>query len=403
MSQRLHKNTVAGVIEALKSIFSEQLYADKVVDRILRQNKKWGKRDRAFVAKNTYDIVRYWRKLWAIVNKEPSLQDEDLETIFGIWWKMNGHDLPEWPMFDQLQNFDLEQALANLPEDIDIQESYPIWLHERALDELGDQWPSIAHHLNAPAPVAIRVNPLKTNKAELQSILDSEEVTTIDLENHPEALLLEGRPKLNHLSSYENGLFEVHDVGSQAIAPFVGAQPGETIIDACAGAGGKALHLAALMEDVGKITAMDITLPKLRELKKRAKRNGVSIIKTALIEGKESLAPYYQSADRLLLDVPCSGTGVIRRDVDTKWKLQPSHLEKTIKEQRYILNSYSEMLKPGGTLVYATCSIFKSENEDQIKWFLDYNPGNFEFIEEQRVDPSPTSDGFYMARLKKIQ
>ena len=172
------------------------------------------------------------------------------------------------------------------------------------------------------------------------------------------------------------------------------------MIDACAGAGGKSLHLSALMENKGSIISMDVEGWKLNELKKRAKRNGAHNIETRLIDSTKVIKRLHGAADRLLLDVPCSGTGVIKRNPDTKWKLQPDHIERVQGMQRDIINDYSKMLKTGGLMVYATCSILRSENEAQVERFLENHP-EFELIEQQRINPSAETDGFFMALLEK--
>jgi 16S rRNA (cytosine967-C5)-methyltransferase len=397
---KLFPPTVAGVIEALELSFGKQLYADKVVDKLLRQNKKWGSRDRAFVAEHTYEMVRHWRKLWALYGKEPQLKRKDLEKLFGIYWLTRGFTLPDWPKFDEVRNIDITARLAELPQDIGVLESFPEWFNERAATELRDKWPAIARALNAPANVVLRVNTLKISKVELLQTLAEEGIEVEEMVDFTNAMRLAGRPKLTNLESFKAGLYEVHDAGSQTIAPFLQAQPGDFVVDACAGAGGKALHLAAEMQNEGIIIAMDVEPYKLGELDKRADRNGATCITTSLIKGNASIKTYQEKADRLLLDVPCCGSGVIRRDVDTKWKLQPEHLERNIGIQRDILQRYSQMLKPGGTLVYATCSIFRSENEDQVAWFLANNP-EFKLEAEKRLNPSKDNDGFYMARMIK--
>jgi 16S rRNA (cytosine967-C5)-methyltransferase len=172
------------------------------------------------------------------------------------------------------------------------------------------------------------------------------------------------------------------------------------VIDACAGAGGKTLHLASLMQGKGRIVSMDIEDFKLNELKRRARRNGIPNIETRLIEGAKTIKRLAESADRLLLDVPCSGLGVIRRNPDAKWKLNPEFIARVQETQAEILSTYPVMLKPGGLMVYATCSILPVENENQVQKFLEANP-NFELIEEKHVWPSEGFDGFYMALIKK--
>ena len=182
------------------------------------------------------------------------------------------------------------------------------------------------------------------------------------------------------------------------------------VVDACAGAGGKSLHLSALMENKGKIISLDIKSNKLNELRKRAKRANSFNIETKLINNNKvinstkPIKKLKEKADRLLIDAPCSGLGVLRRNPDSKWKLSLDFYERTIIIQKEILFKYSKMVKPGGLLIYATCSIFPDENENQIRNFLISDYGKkFKFIKEKVIMPSISSfDGFYMCKLKRI-
>jgi 16S rRNA (cytosine967-C5)-methyltransferase len=179
-------------------------------------------------------------------------------------------------------------------------------------------------------------------------------------------------------------------------------KPGERVIDACAGAGGKSLHLAALMKNKGKILSLDIHERKLEELRKRASRAGADIIETRTIDSSKVIKRLEETADRLLLDVPCSGLGVLRRNPDSKWKLSDEEIEKLRALQSQILESYSKMVKPGGRMVYATCSILPSENERQVEEFLKNAGGTFELLEERKFAPGKDGfDGFYAASLQK--
>lgn len=398
---RLHKNLVAAVFEALETSFGKGYYADKVIERILKSNPKWGARDRAFIAETTYEIVRWWRYLWELYGKTPSLKRKELNRIFGLWWRLQGYDLPEWHGFEAVQDMDLTAAKKSLPNDVGVQQSFPIWFDELASKDLGKDWPEIAKNLNIPAEVTIRTNTLKTNRRELKSLLKAEDVPTMDFPLNDIGLILKERKNTFRNPSFQNGMFEVQDGGSQLIAPFLRVEPGMRVVDACAGAGGKTLHLAAMMNNKGSIIAMDVEQRKLNELKKRAKRNGVHNIEIRHIDGSKAIKRLKGSADRLLLDVPCSGTGVIKRNPDTKWKIQPEHLERVMAIQKNILNDYSQMLKPGGLMVYATCSILHAENENQVKDFLERRD-DFKLIEDKRVNPSKDTDGFYMALLQKL-
>lgn len=392
------------MIEALETSFGKGYYADKVIERILKANPKWGVRDRGFIAENTYGMVRWWRLLWELYGKEPSLKRKELYRLFGIWWQWQGNDLPkdkDWTQFDTIRDLDLKDRYEGLKEHVAFRESFPDWLAELMEEELGPKWPEIARASNIPAEVFLRTNTLKIERKALLKELSNEFCPAKALEKNEVGIVLEKRKNTFRLRSFQSGFFEVQDGGSQMIAPYLEVKPGMRVIDACSGAGGKALHLAALMENKGQIIAMDVEAWKLKELQKRARRNGVHNIETRPIENAKSIKRLHNSADRLLLDVPCSGTGVIKRNPDTKWKLQPEHLDRVRKIQGDIIADYSKMLKKGGKMVYATCSILRSENEEQVEKFLEANP-DFKLLKEQRVDPSQWSDGFYMALLERV-
>ena len=394
----MHPNLVAGVMEALETSFGKGYYVDKVLERIFKANPKWGARDRGFVAENTYGMVRWWRLLWALHGKEPSLRRKDLTELFAIWWMYNGHALPDWEKFDRIRDFDLTAAKAQLDPSVAIEQSYPDWLDAVASKELGEKWRDLAQKLNLEAPVVLRTNTLKTNRKSLQKALESEGIATVELPANDIGLVLEKRANTFRTKAFADGLFEVQDGGSQQIAAFSEVEPGMRVIDACAGAGGKSLHLAALMENKGSIISMDVEGWKLEELKKRARRNGVHNLETRVIDSTKVIKRLEKTADRLLLDVPCSGTGVIRRNPDTKWKLSEDYLTNVRETQAEILERYSSMIKPGGKVVYATCSILPSENEQQVAAFLQKHP-EYALEAEMRVDPGHYNDGFYMARL----
>ena len=196
---------------------------------------------------------------------------------------------------------------------------------------------------------------------------------------------------------YKNGLFEIQDAASQMVAPFAGVVAGMKVLDACAGAGGKTLHLAACMKNAGELRALDVSSAKLAELERRAARAGAKV-QVALANAK-SLKQLQGWADRLILDMPCSGTGTLRRQPDLKWRLSLDWLEKLRATQREILTNYQTLVAPQGEIIYATCSILPSENGEQIAWFTGEFP-DWELREERIVSTAQTGfDGFYMARL----
>jgi len=393
---KLHNNTIRGVHQALEAIFVEGQYADKVIERTLKSNPKWGAKDRSFIAETTYEMVRWWRLINFL---SPSKDPWDL---FGTYWLMQGNELPPWDEFARLQPEKIKSKYDSI-SDPGLIESIPEWLQTLGSKELGEKWEAEIHALNEEAEVVLRVNTLKTTRERLKNLLEADGIRSYLVKGYPDALVLEERQNVFRHPSFKEGLFEVQDASSQLVAAALQVEPGMRVIDACAGAGGKSLHLAALMGNKGKVISMDVEEWKLQQAKLRARRNGVSIFEPKVIEGSKTIKRLKESADRLLLDVPCSGLGVLRRNPDTKWKLSLESIQKVQETQQEILQSYPSMLKKGGQLVYATCSILPSENEEQVKKFLASEAGkDFELIEDRKVLAQESGfDGFYIARLLK--
>ena len=401
---RLHRNLVFATVDALAEIFNEKNYADKVIEKTLKRDKRWGSRDRSFIAETTYDIVR-WKRLYAEIAevKEP-FKREDLFRIFAVWCVLRGIKLPDWPQFEGTPVRRIKGKFDELSRIRKFRESVPDWMDELGESELGDKvWTKELHALNEQAPVVIRANRLKTTPKDLAEKLSAEGIETTNIRNYPEALELKERANIFKTKAFQDGLFEVQDASSQRVAELLDVQPGMRVVDTCAGAGGKTLHLAALMENKGQIIALDIYGNKLKELKRRAKRAGAHNVETRSIESTKVIKKLYNSADRVLIDAPCSGLGVLSRNPDAKWKLQPDFLEKIKNTQLEILEKYSRIVKSGGKLVYATCSILPSENEKQVQKFLKTEIGkDFTLLKEKKILSSESGyDGFYMALLQK--
>jgi 16S rRNA (cytosine967-C5)-methyltransferase len=396
---RLHRTTSEAVIQALDMIFGQKRYADKVIEKVLKQNPKWGARDRRFIAETTYDIVRWYRLLRNVTEAKG---DEYWKLLAG-WCILHQVDLPAWAEFNGIVASRVIEEEKKVRKSRKVLESIPDWMDELGEKELGRLWDKELQSLNEEAQVVLRVNTLKINRTELQAQLYDEGVDTHTRDEFPDALILEERQNVFGTAAFKEGLFEVQDAASQYIAPFLRPDPGLRVIDACAGAGGKTLHLAALMKNKGRIVAMDVEQWKLDELQKRARRAGVSNMEIRFIESSKSVKRLENSADRLLLDVPCSGMGVLRRNPDAKWKLSLEFIDKVKTLQQHILNDYCMMLKVGGLMVYSTCSILSSENEKQVQQFLATREGGFELVEEKRCWPSDGFDGFYMALIRRIK
>jgi 16S rRNA (cytosine967-C5)-methyltransferase len=390
-----HRILLQAIVNALHVIFTEAKYADKVIEKTLKENPKFGGRDRRFIAETTYDIVRNYRLLSYLANTTT-----DFWQILGVHFIIKYLPIPperEFKDLDEKKILDAKKALT----DESILQSYPEWLWNTCESELGkEKWSVEAKALNEQAKVVLRTNTLKTKRDILKKHLAEKEIEVDVIEGYESALVLTERQNIFNNELFKLGLFELQDAGSQAISEFLEVEPGMRIIDACAGGGGKTLHLSALMQNKGRIISMDITQWKLDELKKRARRATASNVEPRLIESTKTIKRLENTADRLLLDVPCSGLGVIKRNPDAKWKLDLDFIYRTKAIQKQILNDYSIMTKKGGYLVYSTCSILPSENREQVNQFLEKNK-NFEFVKEKSILPSEGFDGFYMALIKR--
>ncbi len=401
---RLHRNLVFAVIDALHHIFNKEEHADKVVEKVLRYDKRWGARDRAFIAETTYDIVRWKRLYTAIADATSPYSRPHLFRLFAVWCVLRGIPLPDWKQLENTPQRRIKGRFDELSKIRKFRESLPDWLDALGEKSLGNSlWTKELAALNQQAQVVIRANTLKIQKTSLQQVLNKAGIDTLTLPNYPDALQLKSRQNILTTEAFRTGLFEIQDAASQKVAPFLDVQPGHRVIDACAGAGGKTLHLACLMENKGQLIALDINAAKLKKLKIRARRNGVHNVTTRLIDTPKIIKKLHHSADRLLLDVPCSGLGVLRRNPDTKWKLKPQSLEHLMQVQQNLLQHYSTMLKKNGQMVYATCSILPQENTHQIHTFLNSDNGkNFTLVKEQYFYASTGGfDGFYMALLSQ--
>ncbi|MDL5048168.1 methyltransferase domain-containing protein [Oscillatoria amoena NRMC-F 0135] len=400
---KIHRNLCEPVIAALDEIFNRGRYADRVLERILKEDKRRGARDRAFIAENTYEIVRWRRLLAHCVGKESLTQFAplDLWKLLGARLVLNGHEIPKWAEFAALDAAEVRKRRKS-PKPRAVEQSIPDWLDQRGERELREAWPQELAALNRPAALVVRCNLLKTSPEAVARCLREMDVPSRFDPRYPHALILEKRVNLFTTDLFKNGLIEVQDAASQEVSAFLDAAPGMRIIDACAGAGGKSLHLSALTGNKGRIMALDTVEKRLDETRKRAARAGADNIEARLIESSKTIKRMEKSADRLLLDVPCSGLGVLRRNPDAKWKLSPEEIERVQAVQRDILTKYPAMLKPGGVMVYATCSILPTEGEEQIAWFLQENSG-YKLLAQKRLTVAGDGfDGFYMARLQRV-
>lgn len=430
---KFYRPLFLALIEGLKTVIEDQKVASKVLEALFKNNKKWGSKDRKLFAESFYEIVKWQLLIKKIVfqkfNSLGSNPDWDWCVVFYLTQK--GFKLEE--MFDSVSNKKYEDLIAfskkvklqNLgPEfnHLTIYErfSFPENLHQIVMKELENTSKESSPHseesnfelsqMNAihfyeqsqlEAPLFVRANLHLTTVEKLQNELALAGYSTQRSKSLPFGLLFDQKVNVFKSDSFKLGHFEVQDGGSQLISEFLQVEPGQFIIDACAGGGGKTLHLSNLSQNKGRILSMDVHSWKLEELKKRARRNQCHNIETRTIESTKVIKRLKDKADRLLLDVPCTGSGVFRRNPDAKYKWSEQGFNEILNLQAKILNEYSSMVKVQGKLVYSTCSVFKSENQKQIQKFLEVHP-EWQLEEEKNIFVGENQfDGYYMSRLKR--
>jgi len=393
---KLHRHLCDSTLELAKSVLLSHRVADHELATAFEENPKWGKRDRNFVAETLFETTRWRRVLSYLVDSE------ETNSIITAQWILMGYELPEWHTYNGLPPEEIiarQESIADQPRAV--RHSIPDWLDLTGHSELGDLWEPQLAALNEKSSVFLRVNTLLATVEEAQAWLAENNVGTSRVDGYPHALALPpGKmlPKALRL----DGRIEIQDPSSQHISPLLDPQPGERIIDACSGAGGKALHLAALSKNEARIFAMDVDGKKLDALKSRARRARATAISPKPIT-ETTPTDFADIADSLLIDSPCSGLGTLKRQPDLKWRLKPAALDRFRSIQAQLLAEYPKMLKPGGKLLYATCSILPSENQDQITRLLANHPGEFKLISQHNLLPSETGhDGFHASLLEKL-
>jgi len=399
--RKLHPNQAEAIANALSIILEENKRASRVLENFIEEHPKWGARDRNLFYGAVYDILR-WKRLYSFY---ANLKDTDLPywSWLKTWCILHDYSIPNWNEMDCTPYFSKEELLALSPPQEAVKHSFPDWLFDLGEKELGGIWKKQCHELNQQAGISLRVNRLKASPKKVQTELQEKyQVETILSKKYPDALLLPKGRKLNKNPLFTHGYFEIQDANSQQIAPFCRVEPGMNVIDLCAGAGGKTLHFAALMHNKGTIRAYDVEPNKLKELNRRAKRAKLTLLEATVLNEKTLLQANTNWADVLLIDAPCSGLGTLKRSPEIKWNLRPETLKSLQETQRELLLKGANWVKKGGSMVYATCSILPSENEDQVASFLKEN-ADFNLIEQKNILPSESAfDGFYMARLQKL-
>lgn len=405
MPKKIHLNLALGIVSGIERILKEKQALRPCLNQLLKQNRKWGSRDRRLVGEGLLEIVRWQRRYAEMGQLNPKAKDY-YWSLLAVWLQTKEMELPKTDSIT-----DINKPISNTTLDPKttpraIFQSIPDWIDDLGVKAFGEQfWQKEIQSQNNPAPLTLRANSIKTNTEKLQNLLKKKyHINSSLVPDVPAALVLEKHQKLTHLDFYEKGFFEIQDLNSQKVADFCLPKPGIFVVDACAGAGGKTLHLAALMQNRGRILALDPYQKKLEQLEIRLKRNGVRIAEIVKEHPPVVLSKHKSQADIVLIDAPCSSLGVLRRNPATKWHLSPSRLEELKTIQQEIIQQYAPLVSNGGTLIYATCSLLPCENHEQIERFLKSDIGKTFHLEDEKslFTHKSGGDGFYMARLIKV-
>ncbi|RKH72030.1 RsmB/NOP family class I SAM-dependent RNA methyltransferase [Corallococcus interemptor] len=352
------------VSEALARVLSGDP-AERVLDRTLRAHRDLSREGRQALKEAVFN-VGLWRRRLGFLLASPDASPSQL--LFALL-----HGLVGVPASDAASWAGLEAPLplrTGTPPSLALRASLPDWLADHFSRELGAEAEDFCARLNVPGPITLRVNPARISREALASRLASEGVTTRPGSWSPLALHIDGpRPNLYGLASLREGLFEVQDEGSQLLGLLVDAQPGETVLDLCAGAGGKTLQLGAAMKDSGRLLAYDPDAERLDRLQQRASRAGLTRVQVLRTPPAPGL-----NVDRVLADAPCSELGSLRRGPDLRFRLTPDSLSQYTAVQRDILARAADVVRPGGRVVYATCTLNRAENQDVVADFLRSRP-----------------------------
>ncbi|VAV92494.1 Sun protein [hydrothermal vent metagenome] len=368
---------VQAAIEILEqvseSLSNDGASADNLIRKYFRTRRYAGSKDRRAVTGLVYQVVRNWGFLAEVSGgsvRKMVLQTLGDDTLF------SGQDhSPAAPSDDErafLTKTHEEQPHHRL--------NYPLWLESRLQARFGDNFVAELESLNGRAPFDLRVNPGKATVAEVETFLKDQDVDFSRGKWADSALILSDNPRIDSWDIYKDGAVEIQDEAAQLAVDLCAIKPGQQVMDLCAGAGGKTLAAAALMENKGQIYAFDNNARRLKDLKPRAKRANVRILQgrhldTAGGKRQKILSEYLEKMDRVILDVPCSGSGVWRRNPELKWRLDADNLTKYMRIQKTLLSEGWGFVKPGGRMIYMTCSLFQDENEQQISTFLDSHEG----------------------------
>lgn len=407
---------VQASIELLESILTawqekKRFPADKLLEQYFKSRRYIGSKDRGSIAELIYWILRHKATLGWWLEKYSASETARMYIISALALRNDIEKILVKEIFDGskysperldkkeselLNNLTGKQLLhKEMPEHIRL--NYPDWLGQHLSERFGDNLEAEMLAMNEQTGTDIRANTLKINRDDLLQKLKNEGFDCSPTPLSPLGIRLKKRAPIFTSKYFKEGMFEVQDEGSQLIAIIADAKPSMRIIDFCAGAGGKTLAMAAAMENKGRILAWDTSKKRLDQINIRLRRASIHNVQTHVIESEHDafIKRHKLSADRVLIDVPCSGSGTWRRNPDLKWRFNIDDLQEIIKIQQEILQSASRLVKDGGRLIYATCSLLREENEMQIEHFLKTN-NHFKVVPIKKIwNKYPPADNAY--------
>ncbi len=373
------------IVEILQNIFTVSTPTDLYIANYFKSRKYLGSKDRRIISDIIFGIIRNRTRVETIADeiKNDFLEFDFLHLCILIYIKIfeNNFEI-ENPLLNKIDIEKIENKIyksKDFEEQLAFKYSFPIWFLKKNKPIFSDdELEKVLISLNKKAQITIRINTLKCSLEKCMKELLKENLKSSRTNFSPFGLNLEKRFS-NTLKIFQSGFFEIQDEGSQLVSLLMDAKVNETIIDACCGSGGKSLAMSMMMKNNGKIFAFDVSKGKINELKKRIKKSNAKFIFPSTYD-EIDIEKFHAIADKILIDVPCSGSGTIRRNPMIKWKLTENLIKDFSLKQKEILSLYSRFVKKNGILIYATCSMFKEENEDIISYFLQENK-NFEIQE----------------------
>jgi 16S rRNA (cytosine967-C5)-methyltransferase len=371
----LRANQIAALASAIERLQTFAAPADAVLSAYFRNHPESGQRDRSLIAEGAYAYLRHKRSLEAYAQST-----EPRRLAIAVIVHALGHSLRDVePALKRQDVAWLAESKARRPERLPpaAAADLPDWLWTRLGELYGEEErTALVRALNAPAPMDLRVNPMKLTRDEALVRLRGDGLDVAPTPHASLGLRVRGRPALQRHPLFLDGSLEVQDEGSQLLAHLVAPRRGEMVVDFCAGAGGKTLLLGALMRSQGRLYAFDVDPTRLARLTPRLRRSGLSNVHPQLItsERDPKVKRLAGKIDRVLVDAPCTGLGTLRRNPDLKWRTGPDDVTELAQKQKRILAAAATLVKPGGRLVYATCSLLPEENEAIVADFAATHP-----------------------------